>query len=96
MSKHSKDLIEEEAVEDGEFDGSEDEESVNQFFWSLVVQPGKKYTQTLPYNLHINHVWIHFFFWIFPFVIGNENRFPSMRVRRMDRRVFSFVKRTMV
>ena len=48
------DLMEDEAIEDGDFD--DDEEVVNQFFWSLVVQPGKKYTQTLPYNLHVNHV----------------------------------------
>ncbi len=53
--KEVPELMEDESFEDDDF-GGDDEEIVNQFFWSLVVQPGKKYTQTLPYNLHINHV----------------------------------------
>jgi FK506-binding nuclear protein len=33
-----------------------DTEEVNQFFWSLVVVPGKRYVQELPHDLHVNHV----------------------------------------
>jgi FK506-binding nuclear protein len=34
----------------------DDEEVIDQFFWSLVVAPGKQYSQVLPFDLRINHV----------------------------------------